>query len=145
MARIVIRQMRRDDVDSGFLESLDALSPARDMDPQKARRVFDIIQNNQDHIVAVAVRDKSVVGTATLLIEHKFIHDGSKAGHIEDVAVSAKEQGKGVGRMLIEYLLDVANQHGCYRTTLDCTENLVGFYEKLGLHRHYVCMRINHR
>lgn len=145
MAGIVIRQIRRDDIDSGFLESLDVLSPARDMNIQKARQVFDIIQNNQDHIVIVAVRDKDVVGTATLLIEHKFIHDGSKAGHIEDVAVSAKEQGRGVGRMLIEHLLDVADLHGCYRTTLDCTENLVGFYEKLGLHRYSVCMRINHR
>ena len=145
MAGIVIRHMRRDDIDSGFLESLDALSPARDMDHQKARDVFEIIQNNPNHIVAVAVRDKAVVGTATLLIEPKFIHDGSRAGHIEDVAVSAKEQGRGVGRMLVEYLLDVARQHGCYRTTLDCPENLVGFYEKVGLYRHSVCMRINHR
>lgn len=145
MTDVVIRPMTRDDIDSGFLESLDALSPARDMDPQKARRVFDIIQNNQDHIVAVAVRDKTVIGTATLLIERKFIHDGGKAAHIEDVAVVSKEQGSGIGSMLVEYLLDMASRHGCYRTTLNCTDCLVGFYEKLGMHKHQTCMRINHR
>lgn len=145
MADVVIRQLRHDDITSGFLESLDALSPAQRMDTQKARRIFDIIQNDKNHIVAVAVRNEIVVGTATLLIEQKFIHDGSRAGHIEDVAVATKEQGKGVGRMLVEYLLDEAKQHNCYRTTLDCTDNLVRFYEKLGMSRHSVCMRINHR
>ena len=71
----------------GFLATLDSLRPASGIDPDRAREIFKGVESNQNHIIVVAEAGGQVVGTATLLIEQKFIHDGGMAGHIEDVAV----------------------------------------------------------
>ena len=49
-------------------------------------------------MIFVALDGDRIVGTCTLLIESKFIHDGGIVGHIEDVSVDAKYQGTGVGK-----------------------------------------------
>ena len=73
-----------------------------------------------------------IVGTTTLLIEQKFIHDGGIVGHIEDVAVDNKFQGQKIGEKIIKYVLDYARNRGCYKTILDCTDEIKPFYEKIG-------------
>lgn len=40
-----------------------------------------------------------IVGSASLLIERKFIHNCALAGHIEDVVVRDSERGKNFGKM----------------------------------------------
>lgn len=140
-----IRELAPEDLDRGLLDSLDALRPASGADPGAVRRAYGEIRANPNHVVAVAVYSGRVVGTATLLVERKFIHDGGLAGHIEDVAVSAGHQGARIGTMLVEYLLEVARGRGCYRTTLDCEEGLVGFYTRMGFERRGVQMRVDHR
>ena len=144
LAEVIIRELIPEDMDNGFLESLDALRPASGMDRRVAMDVLKEIRGNPRHVVAVAVVDGRVAGTATMLVERKFIHDGGLAGHIEDVAVAADSQGRGIGSRLVEYLLDVAEKQGCYRTTLDCQEDLVVFYDRLGFRRHGESMRFNH-
>lgn len=144
LAEVIIRELIPEDMDNGFLESLDALRPASGTDRRVAMGVLEEIQDNPCHVVAVAVVDGRVAGTATMLVERKFIHGGGLAGHIEDVAVAADSQGRGIGRRLVEYLLDVAGKRGCYRTTLDCQEDLVAFYDKLGFRRNGESMRFDH-
>lgn len=144
LAEAIIRELIPEDMDNGFLESLDALRPASGMDRRVAMAVLGEILKNPRHVVAVAVVDGRVAGTATMLVERKFIHGGGLAGHIEDVAVAADSQGRGIGRRLVEYLLDVAGKQGCYRTTLDCQDGLATFYNKLGFRRHGEAMRFDH-
>ncbi len=136
--------MEPGDVDNGLLESLDALRPASGMDKALARRICERLSADENRVVAVAVSGGRVVGTASLLVERKIIHDGGLAGHIEDVAVSARFQGSHIGTALVEYLLDASKGRGCYRTTLDCQEDLIGFYARLGLEPGGVSMRIYH-
>lgn len=144
-SEIFVREMEPGDVDNGLLESLDALRPASRMDRIRARRICEKISADSDHLVAVAVLREQIVGTASLLIEHKIIHDGGLAGHIEDVAVATDFQGYCIGTALIKYLLNMAKERGCYRTTLDCQESLIGFYSRMGLEPGGVSMRIYHR
>ena len=73
-----------------------------------------------------------IVGSTTLLIEQKFIHDGGLVGHIEDVVVNKDFQGQKIGEKVMKYLLEIAKNRGCYKTILDCTEDVKPFYEKLG-------------
>lgn len=141
---VLIRDIIPEDVDGGLLESLDALRPTGGSDPRRMHRVCEEIRQNPDCVVAVAVCDGRVVGAATLLVERKFIHNGGLAGHIEDVAVSAQHQGHGIGTKLVEYLLEEARRRGCYRTTLDCEDNLAGFYTRMGFERCGVHMRASH-
>ena len=79
---------------NGFLTSLDSLREASNIDKSKQMKIFEKINSNKDHIIAVAEVDGKIVGSTTLLIEQKFIHDGGLVGHIEDVVVDKKFQGK---------------------------------------------------
>jgi len=91
----------------------------------------------------VAIVDGRVVGSASLLVEEKFIHDGGLSSHIEDVAVHKDFQKQGIGAELVRFLVQEARRLGCYKVILNCREGNVPFYEKTGFHRHDVGMRID--
>lgn len=73
----------------------------------KVIRFFDKEQYNSmstDHetyniFVIVNSSTDRIVGSATLIMEKKFIHNCSVAGHIEDVVVLDSERGKNLGKM----------------------------------------------
>lgn len=132
MSEPIIRELRKEDLWNGFLITLDSLRQASDIDKNKADEIFEKINSNPDHIVAVAELDGKIVGSTTLLIEPKFIHNGGLVGHIEDVVVDKKFQGQKIGEKIMKYLLEFAKNRGCYKTILDCTDEVKPFYEKLG-------------
>lgn len=92
----------------------------------------------------MAVENSKIIGSASILIEQKFIHDGGKVGHIEDVAVRKEFQGKGIGKQIVVALLKHAEKQGCYKTILDCTDELIPFYENIGFKKHSNSMRFDH-
>ncbi len=132
MSEPIIRELRKEDIWNGFLTTLDSLRKASDIDRNKADEIFEKISSNPDHIVVVAELDGKIVGSTTLLIEPKFIHKGGVVGHIEDVVIDKKFQGQKIGEKIMKYLLEFAKNRGCYKTILDCTDDVKPFYEKLG-------------
>ncbi len=145
MADVKIRKLEEKDLFNGFLESLDSLRKASDLDPKKAKSIFKDIHSRQDHVVYVATQKSKIIGAATIFVEPKFIHNGGMVGHIEDVAVKKEFQGKGVGQELVKALIAYAEKIGCYKTVLDCTDEVMPFYEKLGFKKFSNSMRIDHR
>ena len=144
MSEIKIRDIVESDIDIGFLESLDHLRKASNLDREIAENILKKIIENPDHIIHVAEIDGKIVGSTTLLIEQKFIHDGGTVGHIEDVVVSKEYEGRGVGIKLVTSLLEVASAKNCYKTILDCKDELIPFYEKIGFKQESNQMRYNH-
>lgn len=144
MSEITIRKLAESDLENGFLETLDSLRRASNLEKNKAREILQKIAQNPDHVIFVALEGSRVVGATTLLIEQKFIHGGGKVGHIEDVVVSKNLQGKGIGEKIIRFVLDYAKKQGCYKTILDCDDKVKPFYEKLGFEVHSHGMRYNH-
>ncbi len=142
---IRIRKLQRRDFYNGFLLSLDSLRKSSHIKTKKANIIFDKISKNPDHIIYVATHNGKIIGATTLLIEQKFIHDGGKVGHIEDVVVRKEYQGKGVGKKLVNALLKYAEKKGCYKTILDCSDDLIPFYENLGFKSHSNSLRFDHR
>jgi glucosamine-phosphate N-acetyltransferase len=138
---IVIRPMVAPDLERGFLATISSLRPSR-LTQEQAVEVFRKRMRQKVHTF-VAVLEGQVIGTASLLIEQKFIHDGGAVGHIEDVAVHQEYQKHGIGGMLVRRLLDECRSAGCYKVILDCAEQVIGFYEKLGFHRWERAMRID--
>jgi len=132
MSEPIIRELKKEDLWNGFLTTLDSLRKASDIDRNKADEIFEKINSNPDHIVVVAELDGKIVGSITLLIEPKFIHKGGVVGHIEDVVIDKKFQGQKIGEKIMKYLLEFAKNRGCYKTILDCTDDVKPFYEKLG-------------
>ena len=144
MNDIKIRELEEKDLFNGFLESLDSLRKASDLSPKKAKEIFKKINSDKNYKVYVAVLNSKIVGTATIFIEQKFIHSGGKVDHIEDVSIRKKFQDKGVGQKIVKALLEYAKKKGCYKTILDCTDDLIPFYEKIGFKRHSNSMRFDH-
>ncbi|RMW38563.1 MAG: GNAT family N-acetyltransferase [Nitrosopumilus sp.] len=144
MSEPIIRKLRMDDLQNGFLTSLDSLRKASDIDPSRAEEIFKKIDSNPDYTIAIAEIDGKVVGSTTLLIEQKFIHQGGLVGHIEDVVVDKNFQGQKIGEKVMKYLLEIAKNQGCYKTILDCTEEVKPFYEKLGFKQVANELRFDH-
>ena len=144
MNNIIIRELRKEDLWNGFFTSLDSLRQTSNIDKSIANNIFDKIQNNSEHIIVVALIGEKVIGAATLLVEFKFIHDGGKVGHIEDVAVDKNYQGQRIGEKIIKNLLNLAKTKGCYKTILDCVDEVKPFYEKLGFKHNANALRFDH-
>ena len=144
MTDIIIRKLQKKDLFNGFLQSLDSLRKASDLNPKKAESIFNKISKNPNQIIYVAVKDFKVIGATTVIIEQKFIHGGGKVGHIEDVVVAKEFQGKGIGQKIVKSLLEYAQEKGCYKTILDCTDELIPFYEKIGFKKYSNSIRFDH-
>lgn len=138
---IEIRPMFATDLKRGFLEALSSLKPV-ELTEEEALEVFRRRMRYQVQTYVAILQDK-VVGTATLLIEPKFIHHGGVTGHIEDVAIHKSYQSLGLGAALVRHLLEVCRQEGCYKVILDCAAAVIPFYEKLGFSRWEQAMRID--
>ena len=132
MSELKIRELQKKDLQNGFLTTLDSLKQTSNMDKNRAEEVFETINSNPNHIIVIAELDGKIVGTATMLIEPKFIHDGGLVGHIEDVVVGRKFQGQKIGNEIVKNLLEFAKNRGCYKTILNCTDDVKEFYEKIG-------------
>ena len=144
MPEIIIREIEEDDLEKGFLETLDFLRNTGDLDKNKANEILKKIKQNPNHIIYVAIDNKKIVGSTTLLIEQKFIHDGGLVGHIEDVVVRKDYEGKGIGIKLVTSLLERAKEKNCYKTILDCKDDVKQFYERIGFKRESNGMRYDH-
>ena len=144
MSEIEIREIEEDDLEKGFLESLDFLRKASNIDKNMAKEILKKIKLNPNHIIHVAIDDKKIVGSTTLFIEQKFIHDGGLVGHIEDVVVRKDCEGRGIGIKLVTSMLECAKEKNCYKTILDCKDDVKRFYERIGFKRESNCMRYDH-
>jgi len=144
MNDLTIRKLQKEDLTNGFLQTLDSLRQTSNTDKKIIEKTFEKINSNQDQLTIVALLEGKVVGATTLLIETKFIHNGGKIGHIEDVVVNKKYQKKGIGEKMIKYLLRYAKEQGCYKTILDCVDDVKPFYEKLGFKHNANALRFDH-
>ncbi len=83
---------------------------------------------------------KRIVGTGTLWIEQKIIHDMGKVGHIEDIVIDSMCRGVGLGEWLVRHLKEIALQMRCYKVILNCTEDRKGFYQRCGFGQNGIMM-----
>ena len=144
MSELIIRKIIESDLENGFLESLDNLRQTSNLEQNSVRNILKKILENENHIIHVAELNEKIVGSTTLLIEQKFIHEGGFVGHIEDVVVNKKFEGQGIGMKLVLSLLDVAKEKKCYKTILNCEDKLIPFYEKIGFKQKSTEMRFDH-
>jgi glucosamine-phosphate N-acetyltransferase len=145
-----IREIKGKDIEQGgLLDVLKMVAPVGNLSKSRAKKILTRIRSNPLHRIFVAVIPKAktgelVIGTTTLLVEPKFIFNGARVGHIEDVAVKSEYQGLGVGFALVKHATEKAASMGCLRTILDCSDENRGFYEKLGYTYFGNCMKVQH-
>ena len=103
-----------------------------------AEQLEDIIKDD-NRPVFVCVDDDKVLGHAFCMHQqiqdHKLLTD-IKTLYIDDICVDEAARGKGVGRMLYEYVKEYAKEKGFYNITLnvwECNPTAIKFYESMGL------------
>ncbi|KIW57268.1 hypothetical protein, variant [Exophiala xenobiotica] len=132
-----IRPLRRSDYYGGFLPTLRVLTTVGEPTLAEFNARYDFMYSRNDTYYILVICDESgtVVGTGAVIVERKFIHNMGLVGHIEDIAVAKNQQGKKLGLRIIQALDYVAENVGCYKCILDCSEANEGFYVKCGFKR----------
>jgi glucosamine-phosphate N-acetyltransferase len=116
---------------SGLLETLTSMTAAPAL-REPAPKVLQRMLAQDAHVFVALTPDKEIIGTATVLIEQKFIHSGALVAHIEDVATRKGFERKGVATAVIRAALTLAKERACYKVILDCKAELIPFYEQFG-------------
>jgi len=100
----------------------------------RLKTIFENLPEN--HFIKFYLdKENNIIGAITLIIEQKIIHNGQCVGHIEDFVVLEKEQKKGVGSLLLNHVVQIAEQNNCYKVILDCHPLLENYYIKKGFSR----------
>lgn len=142
-ANIVVRDLEAGDYNKGYLQLLSQLTKVGDYDEATFLARFEEMRKRSDTYKVAVIEDldkQQIIATATLVVELKFIRGCAKCGHIEDVVVDSTYRGLRLGLRVIEALMAAAQDLGCYKVILDCSEDNVPFYEKCGLVRKEVQM-----
>jgi ribosomal protein S18 acetylase RimI-like enzyme len=90
-------------------------------------------------VYLAAADDGSVVGTFALLVMDNLAHMGTPSAVVEDVCVDEQFRGQGIGRAMMDFAMELARQHGCYKLALSSNaarEGAHAFYRSLGFEQH---------
>ncbi|MFN3851414.1 MAG: GNAT family N-acetyltransferase [Spirosomataceae bacterium] len=106
---------------------------------EAAQSIFKKIAQYPDYKIYIVEADSKPIGTFALLIMDNLGHLGTPSAVVEDVAVIAEYQGKGIGKKMMEFAMQIAKEKGCYKLTLSSNlrrEAAHAFYESLGFTKH---------
>ena len=91
--------------------------------------IWDKFQSQTNYFGLVALDKKlDVVGYGSLFILRNI--RGGKMGQIEDITVHPDFREKGIGKLLINALVEISHKEKCYKVSLSCKENNLAFYQK---------------
>ena len=128
---LLIRPIEITDINEQYFDLLSGLYRNRKNFLQ-AETFFHSLDAQHHIIVVENPTNHLLIGTGTIFIEPKIIHNFGFVGHIEDVVVHPDYQGYGVGSKIIEKLKQYGDENGCYKCILDCTDDKIPFYQKCG-------------
>ena len=95
--------------------------------------------NNQSNFGFVAINNETIIGFASIHIIEKL---NRRSCLIEDVVVDKSERGKGIGKLLIEHLINFSKSKSCDKIILNSKESNIPFYNKLGFVQNEIQMVI---
>ncbi|XP_057616947.1 glucosamine 6-phosphate N-acetyltransferase-like [Chionomys nivalis] len=129
-----------------FFLVLGQLTETGVVSPEQFMKSFEHMKKSGDYYVTVVedVTLGQMVAPATLIIEHKFIHSCARRGRVEDIVVSDAHRGKQLGKLLLSTLTLLSKKLNCYKITLECLPENIGFHQKFGYtvsEENYMCRR----
>ncbi|MCP4936991.1 MAG: GNAT family N-acetyltransferase [bacterium] len=130
---------RRDLDEIIALLSDDPLGRLREQSMASTRSDYDVafadIEQSQSNAVLIIKLADKVIGCAQITIIPNLTFRGAKRCQIEGVRVSKEFQGRGLGKLMIQYAIDQAKIRGCkivQLTSNNTRSDALKFYEKLG-------------
>ncbi len=124
---ITIRDLVINDYEKGYIELTQKLSKYEKF---ISREEFEnyIIKNNTK--IVVIELDNKIIACGSLFILNK-IHSNNIA-QIEDIIVDEQYRNHGLGNKIIKYLIEESKKYNCYKIVLNCIDENLNYYEKLG-------------
>jgi glucosamine-phosphate N-acetyltransferase len=95
--------------------------------------------NDPTSTTMVVFEGNTIIGVASIHIIYKL---SRTLGLIEDVAVNKDHRGKGIGKSLVEKLIEIGKQKNCDKIVLNTSEKNSKFYEKIGFEKNEIQMVI---
>jgi predicted N-acetyltransferase YhbS len=109
------------------------------------RRVFAEIRSDPRQELLVAEQKGEVVGTIILLVVPNLSHNGTPWAFLENLIVTERHRGRGLGRMLLEHAVGLARKSGCHMVEL-CSDvrrkEAHGLYGSMGFEAQAHCFRL---
>ena len=116
----VVRAARLEDLDP-ILSLLYQLSPKKEAGSRdRLKSAFSKILSNPDYTMVVCEDSGKIAGTSTLLTQPNLSHGGRPYGHIENVVTDQSRRKSGIGKLMVEFLVNKSRQANCYKVILDC-------------------------
>ncbi|CAJ0920155.1 unnamed protein product, partial [Mesorhabditis belari] len=132
----VVRPLNIGDYDKGFLSLLSQLTRVGDVTREnfvtRFRTMADTRPTSYYVVVIEETSTHQLVGSATLVLEWKFIHAAGARARIEDVVIRHDMRGRKLGALLNRVLVSLAKLFGVYKISLECKDSLIPFYELNG-------------
>jgi GNAT superfamily N-acetyltransferase len=140
MTDVTIREASESDLPA-ILRAYTAagIDGGRSFTVEEAREHFACLGRYPSYRIFVALVEGEVAGTYALVILDNLAKRGAKCGVVEDVAVMPEQQGKGIGRSMMDHAREQCRLAGCYKLTLSSglpREGAHRFYDSLGFERH---------
>ncbi|XP_054257663.1 probable glucosamine 6-phosphate N-acetyltransferase isoform X3 [Macrosteles quadrilineatus] len=132
---LVIRPLQSSDFNLGYINLLAQLTCTGDISRKEFTDRFQSMVRCPNTYYITVVEDVTtcqIVGSASLVLEQKFIHKCALRGRVEDVVVSDQYRGKQLGKLLMATMVLLAEHLGVYKLTLDCRDHMVPFYQTFG-------------
>ena len=131
-----IRNINNNDFNKYYLYLLNQLSPINFRNFSKLK-FNEFIKNlsNKHQIYVIEDLDKNkIIGTITIIIESKIIHDFGKVCHIEDLVIDKGNQNLKLGTKLINFAIEKGKEEKCYKVILNCSNEYKNYYIKNGFY-----------
>ncbi len=129
----VIDKINHEDLNS--LAGLYYELSGRETDINKMKEIFSSMESNPDYIILGVKEKDNLVGSLMGVVCKDLLGDCKPFIVIENVIVSSKYRGKGIGKKLIVNIEEVARRRGCsYIMFVSAKERSKAhkFYEKIG-------------
>jgi len=127
----IFRNIEYDDFEKGYIDLMYEFTNYNYPITKEDFVNFIDTHKNYKIIVIYSEIEKKIIGAGTIIIVRK-IHN-NPIGQIEDVIISEKYRKNGLGKQVIEKLIDIGkNEFKCYKIILNCLEKNIKFYENCG-------------
>ena len=123
-----IRKLEKNDY-KNYLNLMNQFRPIQqNLDFDSFSNIYDQIFKSSE--IYVALIDKNIIGSITVIYEQKFINNCALYAHIEDLIVDENFRNNKIGSKLLNYVKKKALDKNCFKCTLVCNKDVANFYFK---------------